>query len=289
MFGPPQLSPDGKSVAVWMFDPGSHAANLWLFDLARDRRIRLASEPRPLLDRIQGRGAAPLVVWSPDGKSVIFSLNRDRHSDLCQKATDGSGPETLLFRDDHGKRPVSCSPDGRFLLFTATGDVFNANARQNAWVLPMIPNGAGERKPFRLNPDEVNDYLGTFSPDGRFVAYASEERQRSEVSVISFSSWEGAPTSLWKVSSGGGFYPRWRRDGKEMFFFAPDGAIMAAETALDGDSFQVKSVKPLFKPAGRVLSYDVSADGQRFLVPLPRMQTDSDPVILVQNWKATLQ
>jgi len=140
----------------------------------------------------------------------------------------------------------------------------------------------GERKPFRFLPKGVNDAGGQFSPDGRFVAYQSDESGRPEISVASFNGREGDPTGRWRISAAGGISPRWRADGREIFFLS--GGVLAAEVFLKGDSLQVGVVKPLFGPIGAGNRYDVSADGQRFLIPAVAQRPNVVPLTLVQNW-----
>jgi len=154
------------------------------------------------------------------------------------------------------------------------------------FVLPLTPERQGEPlKPFPFAPFSAGN--AQFSPDGRWIAYASTASQRSEVYVARFPGASGKR----QLSVAGGLTPRWRRDGKEVFYMAPNGAIMSAAVTMKGDALEAGEVRPLFGPvhvAGTAFRYEVSADGQRFLiVPPPEAFTES--VTVVQNWSAGLK
>jgi len=281
-YGRPHLSPDRKTLAVDMQDPATTKWDLWMFDVDRQIRSRFTFLSQPPREGSRGPSASSAAIWSPDGKTVVF----DASGSLNQRAANGSGPEALVYRGDRSVTPTSWSPDGRFILFNAPGDVRDPNAREAIWVLPMAPEHEGaERKPFRFLPKGVNDVDGQFSPDGRFVAYQSYESGRNEVSVASFNGREGDPAGRWRISVTGGGASRWRQDGKEIFFGSAGGVLMAAEVFIKGDSLQVGVVKPLFGPVGGAgRGYEVSADGQRFLMPTLAQRPDIAPLTLVQNW-----
>ena len=186
-FGVPELSPDAKDLAISMGDPATGFFDIWLLDISRGIRSRFTSEA---VRRERLRGMMPQPLWSPDGKAIIFTSNRDGRSDMYRKLSNGTGPETLVYSDERAKNSPSWSPDGRFILFTSTapGGTRNANDRLSIWVLPMTTDAAGgERKPFRLLPNGMNDAFGHFSPDEPLVLFRSDESQRAEVSVVSFS------------------------------------------------------------------------------------------------------
>jgi len=154
------------------------------------------------------------------------------------------------------------------------------------WVLPMT----GEQKPAPFLQSVFNEDHARFSPDGRFVAYASDESGRFEVYVQTFP----ASGGKWLVSANGGAQPRWRRDGKELFYIAPDRKLMAVDVKAEASTFVVGVPKALFQT--HVISYpnprniyDVSADGQRFLIITPPEETTSTPVTVVANWTADLK
>jgi len=242
-----ELSPDNKRVAVAVLNETSGTRDLWLYDLATGGRMRLDSN---VADE-------NWLVWSPDGRRVAFNSQRARGLDLYQTSSLGNDRQELLVADDDGKWPVSWSPDGRFILFVTSSEATG----NDIWVLPLT----GDRKPYPFLKTETQENWAAFSPNGRWVAYSSTESGQAEVYVTPFPK----SGSKWLVSRGGGFQARWRRDGKELFFMAPDSRLMAAEVNSDGRDFEVSGVKPLFDvhfPYAPYHAFDVAADGQRFLV-----------------------
>jgi hypothetical protein len=202
-----------------------------------------------------------------------------------------------LLANDVSKIPTDWSPDGRFLLFmTGAGN-------PDLWVLPLF----GERKPFPLLATPFVEVLARFSPDGRWVAYQSNESGQDEVYVVPFPGSNGTGTMAqgsnmrggkWQVSSGGGAGPLWRRDGKEIFYFNFNtGTGMAASVDGRGEAFSVGRAEPLFSirlGQGQQLgpSYGVASDGQRFLVPLAediRRDAAQQPVTVVVDWLSALR
>jgi len=155
-------------------------------------------------------------------------------------------------------------------------------------VLPMMPerSGAG-RKPFPFAQTPFSERSGRFSPDGNWIAYQSDESQRPEIYVAPFP----GPGGKRQISTAGGIQPRWRQDGKEIYYIAPDGRLMAAAVTVKGDVLDVGAVSPLFAITSVVggYQYDVSADGQHFLVRAPTTATAAQPLTLVQNWTAALK
>jgi Tol biopolymer transport system component len=189
--------------------------------------------------------------------------------------------------------PNVWSRDGRFVLYSR-GDLGN-RSQEELWVLPLI----GDRKPrlFLRNPPAVYD--GQFSPDGHWVAYTSKESGRAEVYVTPFDSAqvmasgnEATPLTThgkWQIGTSGGQYPRWRGDGKELFFLGTDNRVMAAEVDAKGGSFQVGAVTPLFAAFTQdaATPFDVSADGKRFLIV--SVPEQSSPLTLLVNWPELLK
>jgi len=162
-----QLSPDQKSAAVVAVEGTNQ--DIWIYDLTRGLRTRFTFDPGP----------DDNPVWSPDGRTIFFGSNRKGRMDLYRKAADGSGAEELLVADDVEKRPFSCSPDGRFLLYEAATPGATGN---DIWVMPLTPRA----KPYPLAASVFDDLNPQFSPDGRWVAYTSNESGRTELYVIPF-------------------------------------------------------------------------------------------------------
>jgi Tol biopolymer transport system component len=263
------FSPDEKGVAAAMSDPQTGARDIWLLDIAR------GSPARFTLDASEDF----LPIWSPEGSRIVFVSDREGAGNLYQKSASGAGNAELLFKSNERKWPGDWSRDGRFIICTN----LSQKAKNDLWVLPMT----GEQKPFSYLQTTYNEDHPRFSPDGRFVAYTSDESGRWEVYVQTF------PVSggKWIVSTNGGAQPRWRRDGKEIFFMAPDRKIMAADTKLEGDIFEAGVPKVLFQT--NVVSYpnprnvyDVSADGQHFVIITPPEEATSTPIAVVTNWNS---
>jgi len=264
------LSPDGKTLVASFYDVLGQ--DLWTYDLARGLPARFTFDP--------GRDDFP--VWSPDGRSVTFNSVRKGHWDLYRKSADGSGVDELLFADDREKYPNGWSPDGKFLLFVT----LDANGSSGHWALPLAPvNPSAPLKPMPVLPPSTR--FAKFSPDGRWVAYGSEESQRSEVYVSPFS----RPGGKRQISTKGGIKPRWRRDGKEILYLSPEGQLMATEVRISGETVEVGATHALFGgiPTGNGYGYDISPDGQRILATIARGHESHEPITLIQNWATGLK
>jgi Tol biopolymer transport system component len=271
------FSPDRKNVAVRILDPGAanSKGDIWIFDVTRGVRTRFTFGPA-------GEVAA---IWSPDGRTIVFGSDRSGHSDLYRKASDGSGSEELLYADNRDKYPTSWSPDGKFLLYSASDPKATLG---DIWALPLTPDKPGAPlKPFPFVQTAFNEYNAQFSPDGRWVTYQCNETGRTEVYFTPFP----GPGGKRQVSLAGGALARWRRDGKEIFFIAPDQKLMAAEVSAKGVALEIGDVHPLFGPltTGWGFSYDVSLDGQKFLAVVPPEQSGAEQLTVVQNWTAGLK
>jgi eukaryotic-like serine/threonine-protein kinase len=259
-----EISPDGKRVAV------IRHLHMWIYDVARGLPTRFTFSPAS-----DGVG-----IWSPDGKNIIYRSNAKGLFDLYRKAADGTGTEDLLYADDASKTPGSWSPDGRLLLFYR----LDPKTQRDIWILPLD----NPSKAYAWLAMPYDERLARFSPNGRWVAYESNESGRYEIYGAPFP----GPGGKRQISAGGGELPRWRADNKEIFYVAPDGKLMAAEVSIKGSSIDVGAIRPLGIPVilnGPYPFYDVAADGQRFLVAAPHEQQSSTPLTLVQNWTALLK
>jgi Tol biopolymer transport system component len=267
------FSPDRRSLAVSITDQASSNTDIWLYDVARNLRTRFTFDP----------AAEQQAVWSPDGRTLVFNSNRKGHFDLYRKPANGVGAEELLYADNLDKYPLSISPDGRFLLYHSTGGL---KIGYDLWILPDPLNAPGAARPYPFLHTPFNAQNAQFSPDGHWIAYQSDESGRFEIYAAPFP----GPGGKRQISNSGGQYPRWRADGKELFYIAPDQRLMAAQIAIRGGEFETGEVHPLFGPllTGNSYQYDVSADGQRILAITPR-QTASEPLTIVQNWPAGLK
>lgn len=237
------ISPDGKRVAVERADPQTQNKDIWVLDAASGATSRFTSDP--------GWDAFP--TWSPDGSRIVFTSNRSGVYDLYRKASSGAGSEELLYQSTEGKGPNSWSPDGKVLIYYSLG--------QPTHLKLLAVDGPPDRKPVPLVDPQFSSVTGRFSPDGRWIAYSSNESGKNEVSVRPFDAATGTAGNPVVVTSGGGRTPLWSGDGKELFYINSDGMA----TALDVKS---KATSQLFKVPDGLLFWDVSPDG-RFLMPVP--------------------
>jgi serine/threonine protein kinase/Tol biopolymer transport system component len=263
----PELSPDGRRIAVARGIQGGR--DVWLIDLMRGGTTRLTFDA--------SENGAP--VWSHDGTRIVFPSARKGTLDLYVKASTGAGAEELLRESTNPKIPLSWSSDGRLLLFYEVDPKTNFDL----WTQPMT--GDGTASPWLNTP--FIETLGQFSPDGKWVAYQSNESGSFEIYVQPFP----AANAKWQISTRGGTQPRWRPDGKELYFIAGDATLMAATVTAPATTFDVSPPVPLFK-TGIVTAnemakhhYTVSTDG-RFVVTEPVEESTAAPISLILNWKA---
>lgn len=226
-------------------------------------------------------------MWSPDGGRIAFFSYRDGVAHPFQKATSGTARDEILSKPV-GEPPLvtrvdDWSRDGRYLILGTFGD---PKTKADVWVLPLNPDKPGDRKPFPYLRTEFAEIYAKLSPDGRWLAYTSDQAKRFEIYVQSFPT----PGGKWQVSTNGGDRPIWSRDGKELYFVSPDGKMMAAEVK-SGSKFETSAPKPLFDvrlPPGANAWFDVGKDG-RFLIPIQAEQTANAPMTVVVNWQAGLK
>ena len=216
-------------------------------------------------------------LWTPDGSKIVFASTRGGSSNLYQKASDGSGEAEPFPRIESNNEAHSFSPDGKFLAYYQRA--VGSDQNRDIWTLSL--EGEPERRPFLETP--FNERSPSFSPDGRWIAYVSDESGRDEIYVQPFP----GPGGRTVVSRGGGREPVWSRDGQELFY-RRGNAIWAATVSL-GATFDVETPQKLFEGrfvAERAVSgsqtYDVSPDGQRFILVQPTDQSSQLHVVL--NW-----
>ncbi len=259
-----RLSPDGQRMA---YSKGGPNSDIWIQELKRDVPMRLTFDPS--VDK-----GAP--TWSPDGNAVLFDIAPGGKTPpgIYRKSSSGTGSEELLAQPNQTGMtlwPTNWSRDGRFVL-CVEGEIIS-RTHGEIWALPTM----ADRKPRVLIRAPGAAYDGQFSPDGHWVAYVSRESGREEVYVVPFDGnqvlntpplQEVAITRRWQVSAKGGAFPRWRRDGKELFYVDPGSEFMAIKIEAKGNAFSVSEARPLFRQslANGAFPYDVSSDGQRFLV-----------------------
>jgi Tol biopolymer transport system component/predicted Ser/Thr protein kinase len=277
------LSPDEKRLAVSDRDPQAGNRDIWLFDLQRGVPQRFTFEP----------SLESTPIWSPDGSKVAFASNRDGLYNIYQKESGGTGTEQALLKSDASKYPLDWSPDGRYLLYYMQ-DLKN---KGDLWVLPVNPPG----KPMPFVQSPFTETQGQFSRGpggGRWVAYASDESGAFQVYVQPFPPAPSGGGSKFQISTGGGLQPRWRGDGKELFYLASDGKLMAVEVKTS-PRFEAGIPRALFAPritggigmAAPGSRYAVSRDGKRFVMNVlgQAEEPDAAPVTIVLNWTAGLK
>ncbi|HTA47012.1 MAG TPA: protein kinase [Bryobacteraceae bacterium] len=267
------LSPDGTRIAVSKFDPVSYNTDIWLVDLRSGANTRFTFDP--------AYDSNP--VWSPDGKRVIFVSTRGGTPGLYEKSTEGAGTETVLLRPIPAANLTDWSRDGRYVIsFRVTSD---ASA---IWVLPL----EGDRKPFPFLRSNFSLVGPRLSPDGRWIAFRSNESGRDEIYVESFTPAADAgsapSTGKWLVSRGNSAgMIHWRQDGRELYYLSLDGTVMAVPVTAN-PGFHAGPPEPLFKvPAGFDRAGplgEVSPDGQRFLLALPKGGAARQEFTVVTNW-----
>jgi len=265
----PGLSPDEKRFIADRLDSETTNRDLWLCDISGGNSQRFTFDSA--LDFYP--------VWSPDGSRIVWASARDGIMNLYQKELSGAGEETLLLKSDYSKFPTDWSLDGRFIIYYQN----DPKTKWDVWVLPMT--GSAEAKPFPVVRTEASEIAGTLSPDGRWLAYVSDESGQYEVYVQSFPGGAGKR----QISTGGGSGLRWR-DGREMLYYAGDGKLMAVPVR-SGESLEVDAAVALFEFRGGTngvysAPYAVTADGQRFLINAVVETEPNAPLTMWVNWAA---
>jgi eukaryotic-like serine/threonine-protein kinase len=269
----PAISPDGKHVAVMIFNGVYGVGDIWVFDLTRGTKTRLTFGP--------ANQSTP--VWTPDGKTVIYQSAQSGVPHIYEKQADGSGAEKpVLVSSDGMEYPDSVSPDGRYLIYDRK--LIKSEVNYHIWVLPLSGGG----KPFPIVQTAFEERDGEISPDGKWMAYRNNESGRSEIYITAFP--RGG--AKWQVSTNGGTNPRWRKDGKELYFLDSSENIVAVDVNTSSDAvnlgvphalFQALSIQPEYGP------FDVTADGKKFLLNSGNLKEGSAPFTLVENWPSELK
>lgn len=266
----PRLSPDARRVALQRSVSGN--LDVWLFEFGRGVLTRLTFDP----------GFDNVPVWSPDGSQVAFSAARGGPFNLFRKEADGARQEERLTRSQNPQHVYDWSPDGRYLLYRET----DPQTRGDLWVLPL----GGDRRPVPFLRTPSDEMHAQFSRDGKWIAYSSDETGRYEIYVQPFQGAGSGPGGKWQVSNNGGSQPRWRGDGRELFYLS-GGKLMAVAIREGTKGIETESARELFPIQARQgyrYDYDVTADGQRFLVLAPAEEAAS-PLTVIYNWQGALK
>jgi serine/threonine protein kinase len=267
----PALSPDGKRVAVDGSDIQGNR-DIWLLDLANGNPTRFTFDPAQEL----------FAVWSPDGSRVVFGSDRAGPRNLYQKSATGASKEELLLKSDFNAYPVDWSRDGRFIAYV----INDPKTKIDVWALPLF----GDQKPFPIANTEASERGAKFSPDGRWLAYVSDESGIPQIYVQSFP----ASGGKWQVSDSGGYYIAWRHDGKELFYVSAEKKMIAVDIKGEGGNFEVGARKALFDLriptfTSAQAQFAVTADGQKFLIVNTFGENKSEPITVALNWTADLK
>ena len=271
--GNPSVSPDGQRVVVTGAPQGN--PNIWMIDGTRTSRLTFNS------------AGDFFPVWSPDGRSIAFASNQGQPGDLYRRGVDGSGTDELLVASPQPKAPSDWSKDGRFLLYYS----IDQQTKGDLWVRPMT----GDQKPWAFLKTPFDEAHAQFSPDDRFVAYESNESGRYEIYIRPFSppSESASPgAGQWQISTAGGIQPRWKPDGKELYFLDPQGRMMAATITVTGATVVPGAPVPLFATkifgvaagSDTGLQYAVARDGRFLINTVLEMNSSAAPITLILNW-----
>ena len=256
-----RLSPDGRTIAAHIWDEKVGTSDIWLYDLSRRLSTRLTLD----VDDEQ------TAVWSADGSRIYFRGDRFGPPDIWSISTASPGRPELFYRAPGVQHPDDVSPDGKSLVFTE----WSRQTNGDLWLLSLSPGA----KPTPLETGPYYEAGARFSPDGRFLAYVSSETGTLEIYVRTL---EGRGERV-RVSAAGGRLPRWRRDGKELFYVAANGDLVAVPVGV-GARPDPGSPSVLFRIDGAVRDYAVDAPGQRFLVDTA--PADPAPIDVLVNWPA---
>jgi serine/threonine protein kinase len=255
-----RIARDGRTLALSIIDEKKGSSDIWTYDFQRRLPSRATLDPRD----------ERMTVWSADGQSIFFRGDWVGPPDVYRVSVGSPESAAPVVARPGVQSPEDVSPDGRFLVFTE----YMRRTNGDLWMLPL---SGGEAKALSLTRTPFDEKGARFSPDGRWIAYYSNESGGREVYLRPVE----ASGERIRVSSDGGTMPRWRRDGRELFYLAPDGAVIAVPIAV-GARPQPGLGSALFRVEGVLRDYDVAADGQRFLVDVA--EPDPTPIRVLANW-----
>lgn len=269
----PELSPSGRELAFERYDPETGSRDIWIWDFNRESATKFTTHPADDSD----------AVWAPDGRSLIFSSERYGNPDLFRKEVGSSGAPELIFESDGGEYVTSWGPDEVLVITQWAGSGSNGRLMLLALSEPAEPTP--------LLDSDSQEVQAQFSPDGNWIAYVATQSGRPEVYIQPFP----LTGDVSQVSTRGGTAPRWRGDGKEIYYLDPGRVLMAVALTPAGTTAQLSTPQELFPtrssgPAimGVRISYDVSANGQRFLIHTASNQARTSSIVVVTDWTERL-
>lgn len=272
-WGQPRIAPDGRRAAVARFSPAEDGGDLWMIE-SSGKSTQLTNSP--------SNEGAP--VWSPDGARLVSSIRGKQESsyDLYVMSADAQKSD-VLFRSAAQKTPTDWSKDGRFVFFNVLNDI----SKWDVWAVSTADRHAA---PILDSVNSERD--AALSPNGKWLAYAADDGGRVDVYVQPFGGGAAKQNKRWKISNGGGGTPRWSAEGKELFYITGSGRVMSVATRASGDDFEFDPAVKVFqtRPIPKTWNlFDVSPDGQRFLVNLPLEWANSSQIMVVTNWTEKLK
>lgn len=261
------IAPNGRLLALDQRESESRDSDIWIVDLEMGSMTRFTLTP----------AVDSFPVWSPDNREVFFSSDQGGSLDIYSKAVSNDKPEEKVLAMEDEIRPLSFTRDRRFLLFELT----STSTRSDLWILPTD----GKSKPFPFAQTEAGEFPAAFHPGGRWVVYSSDESFRHEIYVEQFPS---TGSVRWQVSREGGYQPRWSVDGKELFYVRPDKTLVCVKVEA-GNEFKFAPPEVLFKikvdDLNEIWHYDVTLNGERFLINEVAEESVPEEVAVVVNWQ----
>jgi Tol biopolymer transport system component len=261
------LSPDGKLLAYGKMDPKLKTRDLWVLDLQRNTPTRLTADAADDLN----------PVWSPDGRWIYFTSDREGSRQLYRKPSSGVGVAELILASEDRKNLEDITPDGRILIF----NLQRKGEREKIYALSL----GNQSQPVPVIESQLGDDQAQISPNGRWIAYRSSESGRQEVYVQTFSLDPKRPRGKWRISTSGGLEPRWRPDGKELFYIERS-TVFVVEVKTDGPTFEAGVPRRLFPVAlGPIVRnrYVISPSGD-ILVNTVQDEAFTAPIEVIVNW-----
>jgi Tol biopolymer transport system component len=256
-----RLSPDGKKLATTIIDPSTGTGDLWVYDIARQVKSRLTFS--------EMNDQEP--IWSPDGTQIVYQAAGSGIGDMFIRPANGTEDAELLYGTEQIEVPQDWSKDGKYILFDHGAGKFDV------WVLPM----EGDKEPYPLVEGPFDEGYARFSPDGKWVAYISNESGKYEMYATRFPSGEGK----WQLSVGGADWAiGWKDDGSEIYYLNLQGAVVKVGLSL-GDDLVADLPEEMF-PTLTSRTYASTTNGERFIIGVPEAPVSTYPITLIINWQA---